>query len=146
MKKIIVFILISVLCLSSFCSCELIEKANEAHVMVRDFISALEQGDFEAAMTYVHPASGATAEMLENMVLNLKDQCGVDIADGVEYVGQVDLYTNSSVGVGGEKTIKHDVGRTIKIDGRTFEMAAVVLENSAGYGILSFEIKMSVGF
>ena len=145
MKRIITFALILTLCLSTLCSCELIEKANEAHAMVRDFVSALENDNWETAMTFVHPASGANAEMLENMVFRFESQCGADFSC-IEYVGQVDLYTNSSIGFNGEKTIKHNVGRTIKIDGKTFELEAVVIENSAGRGILSFEIKMSVGF
>lgn len=146
MKKIITFALVFILCFSTLCSCQLFEKAAEAQGMVYDFVSALENGDYEAATTYLHPDSTATADSLEEMILSLEEQHEIDFSNGVTFVQQTSSYTNSSTGCDGEGTVQHDIGYTVEIDGKTFTLEAVVLENSEGLGILSFVIKMSVGF
>ena len=146
MKKIIVFTLILAFCLAFLPSCTMIEKAGQADILLKDFISALESGDYETAMTFVHPDADVTAEGLEKIVSDIKEQHNVDVSAGITMKERTQLYTRSNLSFSGETAYQHEIAYTIEIEGKTLDLESVVYEDSNGMGVIYFVIKASAGF
>ena len=124
----------------------MIEKAGQADVLLKDFISALESGDYETAMTFVHPDADVTAEGLEKIVTDIKEQHNVDVSTGITMKERTQLYTRSNLSFSGETVYQHEIAYTIEIEGKTFDLESVVYEDSNGIGVIYFVIKVSAGF
>ena len=146
MKKIIVFTLILAFCLAFLPSCTMIKKAGQADILLKDFISALESGNYETAMTFVHPDADVTAEGLEKIVSDIKEQHNVDVSAGITIKERTQLYTRSNLSFSGETAYQHEIAYTVEIEGKTFDLESVVYEDSNGMGVIYFVIKVSAGF
>lgn len=146
MKKIVVLTLVLIFCIAVLPSCTMIEKVGQADILLKNFISAFESGDYETAMTFVHPKANVTAESLENLVADIKEQHNVDVLSGITLKERTQLYTQSSLSFSGEAVYNHSIAYVIEIEGKTFELESVVYENSEGVGVAYFVIKISAGF
>ena len=145
MKRLVIFALIFTFCLTSLSSCTLVQDTQEAEALLKDFVSAIANKDFEKAMTYIHPASGITQTDLEEAITEFESNFNIDLSKGVEFQERTQLRTHSSSNVYPKQTqTQIFLGYNALIDGKTFDLEAVVCKNEGGFGILSFSLTMGI--
>lgn len=151
MKKIIILILISVLCLAAFSSCgykavydEVYSKGMEANAMAMVFTNALAEKNYEKAMANVHPDSDISVETLETIINSISKE------HGITFPQKVKVNAFSFKFIADTENLEFDQNNatletfTIKlkfvIDGVKLKMEAVFLQNSNGFGIYTYSL------
>lgn len=147
MKKIVIFILILTLCLTFFSSCNIIEDTQKADALLKEFIGALGDRDFEKAASYVHPDANISETDLEDMVNKFESDFNLALSSDIEYTELTQLYTHfSSTAFPKSQQTTYTIGYKVLIDERIFDLNAIVLNDLNGEGIMSFELTLGIGF
>lgn len=151
MKKIIAIILISVLCLTVFSSCqfsgvydEVCSRGMEAYAMAMLFTTAIAENNYEKAMDNVHPDSDISVIMLENIIDSISKE------HDITFPQKVKVDALSFKFIVDTENIEFDQNNatleifTIKlkfaIDGAKLKMEAVFLQNENGFGIYTYSL------
>lgn len=147
MKKIVIFILILTLCLTFFSSCNIIEDTQKADALLKEFIGALGDRDFEKAASYVHPDANISETDLEDMVNKFESDFNLALSSDIEYTELTQMYTHfSSTVIPKTQQTTYTIGYKVLIDERIFDLNAIVLNDLNGEGIMSFELTLGIGF
>lgn len=147
MKRIIVFTLILTMCLTFFSSCNLIEDTKNADALLKEFVKALGDRDFDKAATCVHPDANISETDLEGMVNKFESDFNLVLSGNVEYTELTQMYTHfSSTAIPKTKTTTYTIGYKVLISERIFDLNAIVIDDLTGTGIMSFELTLGIGF
>jgi hypothetical protein len=134
LKVIISVILVLVLSLSLI-SCGDRVKKSEAKETAEAFLSAIADGDFESAKSYLHPEKPLD---LQKYFDAIEGRVGVDFQAGIELKRYTDY--SSSVYESEVDGSEYDLEANIIVDGVAFEFSVEIVRNDLGYGIYSFEV------
>ena len=147
MKKIIILVLILALCLTFFSSCNIIEDAQNADALLKEFVGALGDRNFEKAATYVHSDANISKTDLEDMVNKFEAEFNLVLSSNVEYKELTQMYTHfSSTVIPKTQQTTYTIGYKVLIGERIFDLNAIVVEDLNGEGIMSFELVLGIGF
>lgn len=147
MKRIIIFTLILTMCLTFLSSCNPIEDAKNADALLKDFVKALGDKDFEKAASCIHPDANVTEADLEDMVNKFESDFNLVLSSDVEYTELTQLYTNfSATAIPKSKTTTYTIGYKVLIGDRIFDLDSIVVDDLTGKGIMSFELTLGIGF
>lgn len=147
MKRIIIFTLILTLCLTFFSSCNLIEDTKNADALVKEFVKALSDRDFEKAASCVHPDANISESDLEDMVNKFESDFNLVLSSGVEYTELTQLHTHfSSSAFPKSQQTTYTIGYRVLIGERIFDLNAIVIDDLTETGIMSFELTLGIGF
>ena len=157
MKKITALILISILCLTSLSSCGLINvfktvyddlytHGTESVAMVEEFTTEFLWGNYDNALTYLHPDSAITEEDLDNMVALVEGKEGIDFS-AEPVLESFDFTTTPSVTINSETSdveilrVEYGVSYSFTMGEAEIWISCVVLQDQNGFGILTYNLK-----
>ena len=137
MKKIksIILIIVAIALCFTLVACSGAIKRKDAKELTKGFVSAIEDGDFEKAKTYLHPERPLDLEKYFN---GIEERANVDFQNGVEIKRYTDfsasLYDSDVDGA------DYELEMNVIVDGVAFEFSVEIVKNDGGYGIYDFEI------
>ena len=152
MKRIIAIVLLLVVCIVCFSSCNNIHRYNEIYTLIQEadaiskvFTSALAEGNFEKAMMCVHPESELTIESLEKLMTSIFEEHGIKFPQSAR-IKQLSMkpFKMANDTVYHEDTltiIELPMSYKVVIGGIEFKMEARFLNNENGFGILTYSLK-----
>ena len=133
--KSIILIVISLTHCFSLVACNGAIKRKDAKVLTEEFVSAIENGDFEKAKSYLHPEKPLDLEKYFN---EIEARTGVDFQKSIEikrYTGfSSSLYDSEVDGA------DYELEMNVIVDGVAFELSVDIVKNDLGYGIYDIEI------
>ena len=133
--KSIILIVISLTLCFSLVACNGAIKRKDAKVLTEEFVSAIENGDFEKAKSYLHPEKPLDLEKYFN---EIEARTGVDFQKSIEikrYTGfSSSLYDSEVDGA------DYELEMNVIVDGVAFELSVDIVKNDLGYGIYDIEI------
>lgn len=147
MKKFLSLALVLTFSLILLSSCNFIKDTQAADLMLKDFVSALVNKDYEGASAYIHPDVNINANDLKAMVEDMEATWQMNLSSGVEYVELTQMYTNySATVIPKTEQTTYKIGYKVLIDGRKFDLNAVVFKSGDVMGIYTFKLTSGIGF
>ena len=152
MKRIIAIVLLLVVCIVCFSSCNNIDRCNEIYTLIQEadaiskvFTSALAEGNFEKAMMCVHPESELTIESLEELMTSIFEEHGIKFPQSAR-IKQLSMkpFKIANDTVYHEDTltiIELPMSYKVVIGGIEFKMEARFFNDEKGFGILTYSLK-----
>ena len=156
MKRILAIALVSILCLSCFSSCGLVNSFIELYenfyshgmdsvAMVEQFTVDILAEDYDKALNYLHPDSIITKESLEKAVSSVKEKQGVDFSQEYTFedleFGVSPIVKADSNGEMDILKVEYSVSFSIFIGEAEVQLSCVVLQDDNGFGILMYNLK-----
>ncbi len=118
------------------CSIQQVTR-DDATQAISNLLGALGDGDYEAAVGYMHPDADSSKEKLESFDQNLSSM-GIVIADGVEVVSVTgfsqSMYSTEYNGSA------YSLNFTANIGEKLCKAEATVVRNANGFGVYSINI------
>lgn len=136
MKIKALFLIVLALVLSlSLVGCRDGLKKDDAKELVEDFLEAVQNNDFEAASTYLHPERPFDVEKYFNGV---EERKSIDFQSGIE----IKRYTEYSYSAYDSEVDGSDceLEFNVIVDGVGFEINIEIVKNDLGYGIYEVDI------
>lgn len=139
--RVIVLVLVFILAILPLTSCG--EGVTKAKDTIQGFCTALENGDAETALTFMHPSCEITEDELITSIIEIEESYNVSFADGYTIVLFREPSVNYSLsfpnGLVGTVSIKLDM----IVSGQFLTASVVVLEADGAVGITSFKVSKS---
>lgn len=132
MKKVLIFLLAFIVCTTTACSGGI--SGDKAKTSVNDFLSAVADGDYEKAETFLHPDRPAD---LQQFFESMEQSKNVDFSDirFEKYTGFENLFYDSSVGGS-----SYSLDMKVSVSGVHADFEFELVQNDKGYGIYNFDI------
>ena len=157
MKKLAALVLISILCLACLSSCGIVNvftslydnlytHGTESITMTEEFTTEFLWGNYDNALTYLHPDSEITEEDLEGMVALVEGKEGIDFS-AEPVLGAFDFNTTPSVTVNSETSaveilrVEYSVNYSFTMGEAEIQISCVILQDSNGFGILTYNLE-----
>ncbi len=132
LRKIIPCVLVVTLLLLTLTACI---DGDAAKGTIADFLKAIEEENYDAAKTYLHPERPSD---LKTFFDNVEEQEGVDFQSGIEILRYTGVKSSAhDTTVGGatyETTLKANIGD------KKATLTVELVDNDNGYGIYNFDI------
>ena len=157
MKKLAALVLISILCLACLSSCGIVNvftsvydnlytHGTESITMTEEFTTEFLWGNYDNALTYLHPDSEITQGDLEDMVALVEGKEGIDFS-AEPVLGAFDFNTTPSVTVNSETSaveilrVEYAVSYSFTMGEAEIQISCVILQDSNGFGILTYNLE-----
>ena len=157
MKKITALVLISILCLICLSSCGIVDvftsvydnlytHGMESITMTEEFTTEFLWGNYDNALTYLHPDSEITQEDLEGMVALIEGKEGINFS-AEPVLGSFDFTTTPSVTLNSENSaveilrVEYGVSYSFTMGEAEIQIFCVVLQDPNGFGILTYNLE-----